>query len=252
MRYVIVLVLGIILGGGGAIYFLGTPRAHSLPGTAVQPPPAGGDGPGTVVMALDDKFFDQVLGSIFRDLGSPSFQLSRNESAPTALPTSSDSPMRNAVFQSGCTNTIKLLPEGDNVKTRVQFAGGKILLPLVFSGSYNLLGNCMQFKGWAQTNIQLSFEQSQQTVYGQLNVEGVNLEGVAPVANSFVTVFVQNAINQRLNPLELLRAPQLVPVIPVRASGGVLKAEVKDVRAEVLEGSLRLHVTYDFKGQREG
>jgi hypothetical protein len=108
----------------------------------------------------------------------------------------------------------------------------------------------MQFKGWAQSNIQISFDQSKQTVYGQLNVEGVNLEGVAPIANSFVTVFVQNAISQRVNPLELLRAPQLVPVIPVKASGGVLKAEVKDVRAEVLEGVLRLHITYDFKGQK--
>jgi hypothetical protein len=125
-------------------------------------------------------------------------------------------------------------------------------LPLAFSGSYNALGNCMQFKGWAQTSIQLSFDQSKQTLYGPLNVEGVNLEGVAPVANSFVTVFVQNAINQRVNPLELLRAPQLVPVIPVKASGGVLKAEVKDVRAEVLEGSLRLHITYEFKGERTG
>lgn len=249
MRYVIVLVLGIIVGSGGAIYLLGTPRAHALPGTAVQAPAPGGDAPGTAVVALDDKFFDQVLGSIFRDLGSPSFQLSQNENATTESP---DSPLRPVVFQSGCTNSIKLLPESDNVKTRVQFAGGKISLPLAFSGSYNLLGNCMQFKGWAQTNIQLSFDQPKQTVYGQLNIEGVNLEGVAPVANSFVTVFVQNAINQRVNPLELLRAPQLVPVIPVKAGSGVVKAEVKDVRAEVLDGSLRLHITYDFKGQREG
>ena len=245
MKYVILLILGIILGGVGAIYFLGTPRAK-LPGAAVQAPPQGGDASGTLVMALDDKFFDQVLGSIFRDLGSPSFRLSRNGDQEI------DSPMRQAVFQSGCTNSITLLPESDNVKTRVQFAGGKITLPLAFNGSYGLLGNCMQFKGWAQTNITLSFDQPKQTVYGQLNVEGVNLEGVAPVANSFVTVFVQNAINQRVNPLELLRAPQLAPVINVKASGGVLKAEVKDVRAEVLEGSLRLHITYEFKGERSG
>ncbi len=244
MKYIILLVIGILLGGGGAIYFLGTPRAHKMPGTTVQAPAPGGDAPGTIVMALDDKFFDQVLGSIFRDLSSPSFKLSQNGEQQD------DSPMRPAAFQGGCANTITLLPEDDNVKTRVQFSGGRITLPLAFSGSYNALGNCMQFKGWAQSTIQLSFDQAQQTLYGQLNVEGVNLAGVAPVANSFVTVFVQNAINQRVNPLELLRAPQLVPVIPVRASGGVLKAVVKDVRAEVLEGSLRLHITYEFKGER--
>jgi len=245
MRYAILLVLGIVLGGGGAIYFLGTPRAHKLPGTAVQAPAPGGDEPGTIVVTVDDKFFDQVLGSIFRDLSSPSFKLSRNDQAI-------DSPMRQAAFQSGCANSITLLPESGNEKTRVQFAGGRITLPLAFSGNYNALGNCMQFKGWTQTSIQLSFDQPKQTLYGQLNVEGVNLEGVAPVANSFVTVFVQNAINQRVNPLELLRAPQLVPMIPVKASGGVLKASVKDVRAEVLEGSLRLHITYEFKGERNG
>ena len=244
MKYVIVLVLGIILGAGSAIYFLGRPRASALPGNVVQAPPPGGDAPVTAVVAIDDKFFDQVLGSIFRDLGSPSFQLSRNEYLATDLP------LRPIAFQSGCTNNIKLLPDSNNVKTRVQFAAGKISLPLAFSGSYSLMGNCMQFKGWAQSNIQLAFDQSKQTLYGQLNVEGVNLEGVNPVANSFVTVFVQNAINQQVNPLELLRASQLAPVIPVKASGGSVKAEVKDVRAEVLDGSLKLHITYDFKGDR--
>lgn len=243
MRYVILLLIGIVLGGGGAIYFLGTPRAHKLPGTPVQAPPPGGDAAGTMVMGLDDKFFDQVLGSIFRDLGSPTLRISQADQQ--------GSPMQPAVFQGGCANTITILQETDGVKTGVQFAGGKIMVPLAFNGSYGLMGNCMQFKGWAQSNIQISFDQAKQTVYGQLNVEGVNLEGVAPVANSFVTVFVQNAINQRVNPLELVRAPQLVPVIPVKASGGVLKSEVKDVRAEILEGSMKLHITYDFKGEKQ-
>ena len=243
MKYLILLVVGIILGAGSAIYILGTPRAHKLPGTPVQAPPPGGDAPGTVVMALDDKFFDQVLGSVFRDLGSPSLHISQNDQQ--------DSPMQPAVFQGGCANTITILQEAQDVKTRVQFAGGKIMVPLAFTGSYSLMGNCMQFKGWAQSSIQISFDQSKQTVYGQLNVEGVNLEGVAPVANSFVTVFVQNAINQRVNPRELVRAPALVPVIPVKASGGVLKSEVKDVRAEILEGSMKLHITYDFKGEKQ-
>ena len=65
------------------------------------------------------------------------------------------------------------------------------------------MGNCMQFKGWAQTSIQLRFDSGAQTVYGQVNVDGVNLEGVNPIANNFVTVFVRNAIDQRVNPLVL-------------------------------------------------
>jgi hypothetical protein len=245
MKYIITLLLGLVLGAGGAIYFLGVPRAaHALPGTVIQPPNPAGDAAGTAVVVLDEKLFSDVLGGIFRDLNSPSFQIARSG------PLATDASMRFAVFEGGCTNTVTLLAEAGAVKTRVQFAGGRISLPLAFSGSYNLLGSCMQFKGWAQTNVQLSFDQSKQTVYGQLNVEGVNLEGVAPMANNFVTVFVQNAINQQVNPVEILRASQIAPVIPVKASGGVVKAQVKDVRAEILDGSLKLHITYEFSGTK--
>ena len=53
-----------------------------------------------------------------------------------------------------------------------------------------------------------------------------------------------------MNPLELLRAPQLSPVVPVKASNGSVKTLVKDVRAEILDGSLRMHITYEFSGVR--
>jgi hypothetical protein len=243
MRYLLILLLGLVIGGGSTVFFLGVPPAKAVPGTRVQPPQADGDPPATVVVMLSNSFFDGLLGTIFQNLGPPSFQLA-GINAQDDMPT-----VQSAIFQ-GCTNTITLAPEGSGARTQVQFIGGKILAPLAFSGSYNLLGNCMPFKGWAQTSIQLSFDQGRQTVYGRLDVEGVNLEGVAPFANNFLTVFVRSAIDQRVNPLELLRAPQLQLLIPVRASNGSVKALVKDVRAEVQEGTLRLHITYDFSGER--
>ena len=245
MRYIVILLLGLVLGAAGAIYLLGVPRAaNRLPGKAIEAPGPEGDPGGTAVVAVDEKLFSDLLDGVFRDLGSPSFHLSQS------APPFAEAQMHRALFEPGCTNTITLLPEASSVKTRVQFAGGKISLPLAFSGSYNLLGSCIQFKGWAQTNIQLSFDAGKQTVYGQLNVEGVNLEGVSPMANNFITVFVQNAINQQVNPLEVLRASQIAPAIPVKASGGVVNAQVKDVRAEVLDGSLKLHITYGFSGAK--
>ena len=69
-----------------------------------------------------------------------------------------------------------------------------------------------------------------------------------PIANNFVTVFVQSAINQKVNPLLLLTEPQLQWMIPVKASNGAIKARAKDVRAEILDGSLKLHLTYEFSG----
>jgi hypothetical protein len=244
MRYVIILLLGLLLGGGAAVFFLGIPRAKSTPGVRVQPPESSGDPAGTVVITVSDSFFSQVLGTIFHDLGAPSFQLA--ETGPEAQLAT----IQHITLLQSCTNSIMLAPEEGSVQTKVQFASGKISAPLAFGGSYNLLGNCMQFKGWADTTIQLRFDQSNQTVYGQMNVESVNLEGVNPMANNFVTVFVRNAIDQKVNPLELIRASQLQLLIPVKASNGSLKAQVKDVRAEVLDGTLRLHITYEFKGDR--
>ncbi|MCM3870768.1 MAG: hypothetical protein ND895_08755 [Pyrinomonadaceae bacterium] len=244
MRYLIILLLGLILGAGAAVWWLGTPRAKSLPGTQVRAPEASGDPAGTVVVTLPNGFVQKFLATIFQDLGAPSFQLGEIK------PATNSTGIEHIAFQQGCTNTITLAPEGSNIKTEVQFANGKITAPLAFSGSYNLLTNCMQFKGWAQTSIQLRFDEGSQTVFGQVDVEGVNLEGVNPVANNFVTVFVRNAIDQRVNPLELIKAAQLQLMIPVKASNGAVKARVKDVRAEMLEGSLKMHISYEFSGTR--
>ena len=240
MRYVLILLLGILLGGGAAIFFLGAPPAKAVPGQAVKPPDQGGSPPGTVVIALEQSFVDAVMTATFSGLGTPTFQLGLNRDNGAER-------FEQALFQGGCTNEITLLPEGSGAKTGVQFRNGTINAPMAFTGNYNL-GGCMQFKGWAQTSIKLQFDQEKQTVFGYVNVEGVNLEGVNPIANNFVTVFVQGAINQKVNPLVLLSEQQLSLMIPVKASNGAVKARAKDVRAEILDGSLKLYLTYEFSG----
>lgn len=244
MKYVVFLFVGILLGGGAAIFFLGTPSAKSAPGQAVRPPDQGAAPPATVVISLEQSFIDGVLSTTFSGLGTPTFQLGQNQGAGFER-------VEHALFQGGCSNSITLLPEGSGVKTGVQFRNGDIYAPMAFTGSYNL-GGCINFKGWAQTKIKLSFDQEKQVVYGHVDVEGVNLEGVNPIANSFVTVFVQSAINQKVNPLLLMTEPQLSLMIPVKASNGAIKARAKDVRAEILDGSLKLHLTYEFSGLKEG
>ena len=240
MRYVVVLILGILLGGGAAVYFLGTPPAKSAPGQAIKPPDQNGNQPGAVVISLEQSFVDAVLATTFNGLGTPTFQLGQAQNREQRI--------QQALFQGGCTNTITLLPEGSGVKTGGQFRNGNVYAPMAFTGSYNLAGSCMQFKGWAQNKIRLSFDQAKQTVYGFVDVEGVNLEGMNPIANNFITVFVQGAINQKVNPLVLVSEPQLSLQIPVKASNGEVKARAKDVRAEVLDGSLKLYLTYEFTG----
>lgn len=242
MRYVVILVLGVLLGAGAAIFFLGIGPARSAPGVPVRAP-EGQSPPATVVIGLEQSFVDAVLATTFSGLGTPTFQLSQSAGSEG---------ITTAAFQGGCTNSITLLPEGSGVKTGVQFKNGIVSAPLAFTGSYNFTGQCLQFKGWAQTNIKLYFEEPKQTVYGNVEVENVNLEGVNPIANTFVTVFVQSAINQRVNPLVLVSEQQLSLMIPVKASNGTVKARAKDVRAEILDGSLKLHLTYEFSGVKGG
>jgi hypothetical protein len=270
MRYVITFLLGLVIGGGAAIFLLGVPKAKTLPGTRVQAP-SGEAPPNTVVVSLSDSFVNELLATVFRDLNPPTFNLASATQGPALINPPANaggtdraamSPPANAggtdntttftpvAFQGGCTNSVTLAPASGNVKTQVQFANGNITAPLVFNGNYNLLGNCMQFKGWAQTSIQLSFDQPSQTLYGRVNVEGVNLEGVNPLANNFVTVFVRNAIDSRVNPLHVLRPSQIQLMIPIKASNGAVKAQVKDVKSEAKEGSLLLHITYEFAGSK--
>jgi hypothetical protein len=240
MKYVAILIVGILVGGGAAVFFLGTPPAKSAPGQAIKPPDHSGTQPGAVVIALEQSFIDAVMATTFNGLGQPTFQLGDAQNGEERI--------EQALFQGGCTNMITLLPEGSGVKTGVQFRNGDVYAPMAFTGSYNLAGSCMQFKGWAQNKIRLSFDQEKQTVYGYVDVEGVNLEGMNPIANNFITVFVQGAINQKVNPLILVTEQQLSLMIPVKASNGSVKARAKDVRAEVLDGSLKLYLTYEFTG----
>jgi len=240
-------VAGIIIGVLLVLFLIGSPKAKPLPGVAVKAPEPGGDPPGTAVVMLDEKFFDSVLGTIFRDLGSPSFPLqltSGHESLGD-----STSRMIPAAFENQCQDQVTITNEGSDKKTEVHFTGGKISAVLPFNGSKSFFG-CQTFKGWAQASINISFDQEKQTVYGEIVIEGVNVEGVPDVASGLVTRLVQFSINQNINPLTILRAPQLAVAMPVQSTNGTLKAQVKDVRAEMTDGKLTLHITYDFAGVR--
>jgi hypothetical protein len=232
MKFILTLLLGVLLGGAGAyLLFVGTPRTGTLKGQPLRAPDAGGPPPGTAVVELDEQFFGALLDSIFRDLNKPAFPPAAAE---------------------GCQNQVVIEPGAGDVKTGVLMRDGKVIVPLAFSGTYNMLGNCQNLRGTAEAGLSFSFNAEEQTLYGQLNVVGVNLEGMSPVLSSFVTAFVQGAINQRVNPLVLLRGQQLTLAIPVQAAGGTLRAQAREVREEAKDGKLRLHVTYDFKGAKGG
>lgn len=240
-RLLLGLVIGLLIGGVAAVYFLGRPRFGSLPGTPLRPPDANTSNTANVTVAIDEKFFDALLGTIFQQLGSPQLKLGQMQSS---------SPMQPAMFQAGCNNVVVLNQQSGDVRTSVHFTGGKIVAPLAFTGSYGLVGKCVQFKGTARATVDLSFDQSKQTVYGALNVEEVNLEDVSPLISALVTAFVRQTIAAQVNPFEVLRVSQLALSLPIKQANGTLKAAIKDVRSEVQDGSLRLILTYDFSAEK--
>jgi hypothetical protein len=250
-KFLIGLLVGAVVGGA-LIFFLftgGAPRAAKAPGEKIKPPdPNGGPG-GTATVVLKQDFFNEVLGTIFRDMNAPAFPLNL-----TGQIKKSDTPvMSYAVFQSGgnCDGRIILKPEGSGVNTGVKFENGQILAPLAFSGSTSVFGSCVQFSGWANANLDLRYDESQQAVFGQINVQTVNLDGVSPIVSGFVTPIVQGTLNTRVNPIPILRGEQLALSLPIQATSGTLNAKVKDVRSEVKDNALNLYVVYDFKGTKQ-
>src|SRR5919108_2634137 len=98
MRYVLILVLGILLGAAAAVFLLGIGPARSAPGVAVRAPDNGQNPPATVVIGLEQSFIDAVLATTFSGLGTPTFQLGQNHDGAERI--------EQALFQGGCTNSI--------------------------------------------------------------------------------------------------------------------------------------------------
>jgi len=228
-RLIIGLIIGILLGGALTFYFfVGVPRSAVAPGVPIQAPDATGLPSGAAQIVLRQQFLNEALGTIFQEMTPPAFPLSD----PSA----------------DCEGRITVQREGSGVQTGVVFENDRISAPLAFTGSYASPFGCIRFAGWAQSNFEMRFDQQNQMVFGQINVETVNLDGVNPVISALVTPVVQSTLNTRVNPVRILDGRQIAINLPVAAANGSLQAAVTDVRAEVKNNALSLYVIYDFAG----
>jgi len=227
-KFIIGLLVGALLGGAlSFVYFNGGMRATPAPGAPIKPPEAGAPPPGMAQIVLRQEFFNEVLNTILSDMNAPSFQLTQGQGGAR------------------CDNRITILNEGSGTQTGVTFAAGKIAAPLAFSGSYPSMFGC---PGRAQAALELRFDAERQAVFGQVNVETVDLDGVNPFFSALLTPVVQSTLNERVNPITIVDARQLAVNLPIEATGGTLQGKVSDVRAEVKDSALNLYVTYAFAG----
>jgi hypothetical protein len=241
------IILGLITGGAFVFLYLGgVPRAAQTPGVPIRPPDPSGPPAGTAQIVLRQDFFNDVVGHILKDMNAPSFPLGLAENR---LANPDSVAFGLAQNSQSCDSRITILPEGSGVHTGVSFENNQIAAPLAFSGNYNSPFGCLQFTGWAKANFELRFDAAQQAVYGRINVETVNLDGVNPLISGFVTPLVQSSLNNRVNPIQIIKGSQIAVDLPISATGGSLVAAVKDVRAEVKDNALSLYVIYDFSGK---
>lgn len=216
------------------------------------PPPA------EATVILNEQFLNTLLEVMFTRLRAPSYPLSisaldRKGTPQPETPKQSppaDNTLKAASVQDSCASVVVLEREMDGVKTAVRFENGRIVAPLAFTGSYNtgLLG-CMRFRGWADTNINLEFDRGRQVLTAHVEVVDIHLSGIPLMANSVILNLVQSAIDQRINPVEILKTEQLTARVPISAAGGALRLRAKELRPEIVPGFLRLHIIYEFEPQ---
>jgi hypothetical protein len=184
---------------------------------------------GEVAVVLNEEFLNSLLVAVASMPEPPSFPLSKEGG------------------KGKCESRVQLLPEAVGVRTGVRFADGRITAPVAFRGSYDApLVGCLRFEGWADTSFQLEFDSARQVLGARVTVRDLKLKNVpTSLLGGGLTGLVQDAIDDRVNPVELLRAEQLGARVPVTRGGAELRLRARDVRHEVVGRELRLRIVYE-------
>lgn len=207
-----------------------------------------------VTISLNEAFFDAALEALFAN-GTPlEFSIARDRSDPwRGTPAHaqrnsfiSSAPVRRGDTNTACPETITIRREVNGVQTAVRFREGKILAPLAFAGNYNppFVG-CVGFSGWAETAIDLEFDQNAQRLVARARVLNVNLSGTGGLGGSVVAKLVQSSIDKKINPIELFQLNKLSFAVPVR-DRGELQMRAVGLRHELQNGAINVFITYEF------
>lgn len=194
-----------------------------------------------ITISLNEQFFDALLDAIYQNSPPPQFDLS---STPRSTRTNS---MSNAFAErSSACGSVTLLRENKATRTAVRFRDSKIYAPVAFTGSYNppLVG-CLEFAGYADTNIDLEFDRDSQKLVGRVHVLNVNINGTAGIGGSLIARMIQSSIDKKLNPIEIISLDKLSFPFTLPNSTN-LRMHATGVRSEITSGALNVIVTYEF------
>jgi hypothetical protein len=195
-----------------------------------------------VTISLNEAFFDSLLDAIYQN--APPIEFSIASSQPRKL--GGSHALSFGPSAPVCKETIQLLRESNGVRTAVRFRDGKILAPLVFSGNYNppFVG-CVPFSGYAETVIDLEFDQQNQRVVARARVLNVSLNGTGGVGGTLIAKMVQGSIDKKVNPIEIFTMDKISFLLPIRKDVN-LRMKAASVRHEIVNGALNIVIAYDF------
>lgn len=207
-----------------------------------------------VTISLNEAFFDAALEALFAS-GSPlEFSIAENANNTSdsylagagayAFTPSASTRLRGS--KTVCAETIKIHRDVNGVRTAVRFREGKIHAPLAFAGNYNppFVG-CVAFSGWAETVIDLEFDQNAQRLVARARVLNVNLSGTGGLGGTVVAKLVQSSIDKKINPIELVSLDKLSFAVPVRGGSG-LQMRATGIRYELQNGAINVIIAYEF------
>lgn len=208
-----------------------------------------------ISIGLSEQFFDTVVDALFQNGEPPEFSIAGSkrrvdefmrDDQRTSISITYPSSFFPQESASACKESIRLSRELNGIRTAVRFREGKIYAPLAFRGSYNppFVG-CVDFSGWAETNIELRFDQESQRLVADAKVLNVILSGTGGVGSGLIARMVQNAIDRKINPIEVIRMDKVSFIVPIQNSGN-LKMKAVGVRNEIQNGSLLIHIAYEF------
>lgn len=203
-----------------------------------------------VTVTLNEAFFDSLMSALFDSSTPLEFSIAAAKERTPAEARSS------VAFASGfasddskaaaCKEVVQIVKENNGVRSAVRFRENKILAPLAFNGSYDapFIG-CVPFSGYAETVIDLEFDQQNQRLIARARVTNVSLNGTGGVGGGLIAKMLQGSIDKKINPMELVSLEKLSFMLPVQKESN-LKMKAAGVRHEVLNGALNIHVAYEF------
>lgn len=213
-----------------------------------------------IAIGLSEHFFDTVVDALFQAGGPLEFSIAGDlnrrdaETRRNALSVDSEyvlasmgpMPANTDSSNNSCRESIRLQRESGGVRTAVRFRDRKIIAPLAFNGSYNppFVG-CVDFSGWAETAIDLEFDQSNQRLIARARVLNVSINGTGGVGGNIIARMVQNAIDKKINPIEIIRLDKLSFMLPIQNSAN-LEMRAVGVRHEIKDAVLVVQIAYEF------